>query len=38
MIFFPARFMSKIARAFAENKVEAVFGDIAFVRPGRLDK
>jgi len=21
-----------------KNKVEAVFGDIAFVRPGRLDK
>jgi len=37
--FFPANdIMSKIAGAFAANKVDAVFGDIAFVRPGRLDK
>ncbi len=37
--FFPNKHVvSTIARAFEENKVAAVFGDIAFVRPENLDK
>ncbi len=37
--FFPHKgIVSTIARAFKENKVDAVFGDIAFVRPENLDK
>jgi glycosyltransferase involved in cell wall biosynthesis len=37
--FFPSKhIVSKIARAFADNKVEAVYGDIAFVRPENLNK
>ena len=37
--FFPRKnIVSKIAHAFSENKVEAVYGDIAFVRPENLDK
>jgi len=37
--FFPSNdVVSKIVRAFDENSVDAVFGDIAFVRPVNLDK
>jgi glycosyltransferase involved in cell wall biosynthesis len=37
--FFPGKhIVSRIARAFSENNVAAVYGDIAFVRPGRLEK
>src|SRR5438105_10849373 len=37
--FFPDNeIISKIAKAFKENKVDAVFGDIAFVRPDNLSK
>src|SRR5882762_7950078 len=37
--FFPnSSVVSTIARAFKENKADAVFGDIAFVRPDNLDK
>ena len=37
--FFPGNhIVSLIARTFEENNVSAVYGDIAFVRPGRLEK
>jgi len=37
--FFPSNgVVSTIAAAFENNKVDAVFGDIAFVRPANLDK
>jgi len=37
--FFPANhIVSLIAKSFLQENVQAVYGDIAFVRPGRLDK
>jgi glycosyltransferase involved in cell wall biosynthesis len=37
--FFPGNhIVSLIATAFEQNNIEAVYGDIAFVRPGRLEK
>ena len=37
--FFPSTsVVSKIAAAFGSHKVDAVYGDIAFVRPGNLNK
>jgi glycosyltransferase involved in cell wall biosynthesis len=37
--FFPGNhIISLIAQAFKQNSIEAVYGDIAFVRPGRLEK
>jgi len=37
--FFPTdSVLSKIAAAFKDTAVDAVFGDIAFVRPGNLNK
>jgi glycosyltransferase involved in cell wall biosynthesis len=37
--FFPgSHIVSLIAGAFVQNNVAAVYGDIAFVRPGRLEK
>jgi glycosyltransferase involved in cell wall biosynthesis len=37
--FFPNNHVvSLIAKTFLEKKVDAVYGDIAFVRPGNLDK
>ncbi|MEO5592033.1 MAG: glycosyltransferase family 2 protein [Chitinophagaceae bacterium] len=37
--FFPGNhIVSLIARTFKENNVAAVYGDIAFVRPGKLEK
>ena len=37
--FFPDNaVVSKIAKAFEENNTDAVYGDIAFVRPGNLQK
>lgn len=37
--FFPSdNIVSLIVKTFEENKVDAVYGDIAFVKPERLDK
>ena len=37
--FFPgSHIVSLIALAFEESGIDAVYGDIAFVRPGRLEK
>lgn len=37
--FFPGNhIVSLIAKAFEEQQVQAVYGDIAFVRPARLDR
>ena len=37
--FFPDKqVLSDIAKAFSATNADAVFGDIAFVRPGKLDK